>query len=150
MDMADNIQRKHLGAHNELLATIWLLNLGYDVFRNVSSHGLADIIAMKDGQLYKFDVKATSGTGAANMLSEEQVALDVKLLRVFPNGTCVIDWNPLARFVPYVAACVRCGISMVVRKPNNKHIFCSSKCRVSHHLNAKKTTLEPAATSLET
>jgi len=48
---------KHKGAHCELVATAWLLKEGYEVFRNVSQHGIIDVVAMKDGLLHKFDVK---------------------------------------------------------------------------------------------
>lgn len=33
-----------LGAHNELLACAWLMRLGYQTFRNVSSSGPGDIV----------------------------------------------------------------------------------------------------------
>jgi Holliday junction resolvase-like predicted endonuclease len=48
---------KHVGARSELLACAWLLAEGYEVFRNVSSHGHVDIIALKDGKTFYFDVK---------------------------------------------------------------------------------------------
>jgi hypothetical protein len=41
---------KHKGARSELVACAWLLCQGYEVFRNVSQHGLMDIIAIKDGE----------------------------------------------------------------------------------------------------
>lgn len=39
------INNKHKGAASELLACAWLLNKGYEVYRNVSQHGFCDIVA---------------------------------------------------------------------------------------------------------
>jgi len=41
-----NMEQKHKGATSELMATVWLLKKGYEVFRNISNHGLIDIIAV--------------------------------------------------------------------------------------------------------
>ena len=79
------MDKKHFGSRNELIACAWLLEQGYEVFRNVSAHGLVDIIAMKDGKTYHFDVK-----GGQTKLSETQVAMGVKRLTV-ANGMCAID-----------------------------------------------------------
>ena len=63
---------KHKGSHSELLACAWLLNCGYEVFRNVSSHGLTDVVAMKDGKFFTFDVKS------CNQLVYENTFYDTK------------------------------------------------------------------------
>lgn len=39
------MDKKHKGSLAELLACAWLLRQGYEVFRNVSQHGVADLIA---------------------------------------------------------------------------------------------------------
>jgi hypothetical protein len=41
---------KHKGAVGELMASTWLLRQGYEVFRNVSPHGIADMVAWKPGE----------------------------------------------------------------------------------------------------
>lgn len=41
---------KHKGAVGELLASTWLLKQGYEVFRNVSPHGIADMVAWRPGE----------------------------------------------------------------------------------------------------
>ena len=48
-----------VGAQSEMLAAAWLLGLGYDVFRNVSSTGPIDMIAVHrgDGTMIQVDVK---------------------------------------------------------------------------------------------
>jgi hypothetical protein len=45
---------------------------------------------MKDGELHKFDVKASKTA----RVSAEQLATNVKTLWVLPDGTCGIVWNP--------------------------------------------------------
>jgi hypothetical protein len=46
-----------VGAASELLVTVDLLNLGYEVFRSVSPHASIDLIAMKRGLMVKVEVK---------------------------------------------------------------------------------------------
>jgi len=53
------IHRKHLGTRAELIACSWLLKEGYEVFRNVSPHGLIDVIAIKNGVILKLDVRSS-------------------------------------------------------------------------------------------
>jgi hypothetical protein len=58
-------------------------------FSGTSPHGLVDIVAMKDGVVRKFDVKALSGG-----LTVAQVAINVELLRVSTDGVCKIVSRP--------------------------------------------------------
>jgi Holliday junction resolvase-like predicted endonuclease len=98
------MDKKHRGAHSELIATTYLLSLGYDVFRNVSAHGLADLIAVnyETGEKVLIDVKS-SISGAYKTSdgrevpyervtakgSPEQEKAGVKLLHVLRNSECV-------------------------------------------------------------
>lgn len=62
MTTRNKMNQKHQGTYSELIACNWLLSLGYDVFRNISPHGKADIIAWNpenDESLY-IDVKTAS------------------------------------------------------------------------------------------
>tara|TARA_R110000868_G_scaffold258480_1_gene516010 strand:- start:29 stop:415 length:387 start_codon:yes stop_codon:yes gene_type:complete len=54
--------RKHRGAASELRATVWLLELGYEVFRNVSPFGAVDIVARhpETGEMFFADVKTAT------------------------------------------------------------------------------------------
>lgn len=52
------MNKKHKGACAELRAAAWLLEQGYEVFRNVSGFGEIDIVAVKAGIARFFDVKA--------------------------------------------------------------------------------------------
>ena len=38
------MEKKHRGAWAELVACGWLLKEGYEVYRNVSPHGVCDIL----------------------------------------------------------------------------------------------------------
>jgi hypothetical protein len=75
------------------MASTWLMEQGYDVFRNVSPHGLIDLVAIQDSRVLRLDVKLKSevpiGSGAHG-LSEMQVLAGVKLLAVCEDGRCEI------------------------------------------------------------
>jgi len=114
---ADGAQDKHRGACHEALAAAWLLKQGYDVFRNVSAHGLVDIMAMKDGEVHKFDVKGDTGS----RLSPEQEALNVEILRVLPDGACEI-WK---RYSRDTVNCHHCSEPI----PDHRIKYCSPACR---------------------
>src|SRR5215831_6430735 len=44
------MENKHKGSLAELIACAWLLKTGYEVFRNVSQHGVADVVAWRRGE----------------------------------------------------------------------------------------------------
>jgi hypothetical protein len=94
------IHRKHKGARNELAAIVWLLDQGYEVFRNVSAHGSIDVIAVKDGEVTRIDVKGNP----ALFGTAEQVALKVKFLALF--GTEYELYDPQ---LPPLKQCKVCG-----------------------------------------
>lgn len=52
-------EKKHKGALAELRASAWLLDQGYEVFRNLSQHGAIDLIARRadTGEILLIDVK---------------------------------------------------------------------------------------------
>lgn len=95
-----DLQQKHRGALSELLAQAWLLQEGYDVFKNVAPHGLADLIGWKPGQAPElFDVKTlgfyrnskvrTGWSPTINRLSLRQLGLRVRPVYVHPETGCV-------------------------------------------------------------
>jgi Holliday junction resolvase-like predicted endonuclease len=53
------VATKHKGAHSELAACVWLLEQGYEVFRNVSQHGTTDMVAIKYDMIWRIDVKTS-------------------------------------------------------------------------------------------
>jgi Holliday junction resolvase len=91
---------KHRGAISELIACAWLLEQGYEVFRNVSACGLADLVAFKDGATLLIDVK-TANKGARVPLKPEQFAAGVVAIYVKTDGDCeLILEPPLSRAKP--------------------------------------------------
>ncbi|HEY5411108.1 MAG TPA: hypothetical protein VIJ94_10325 [Caulobacteraceae bacterium] len=94
---------KHKGAVSELLATAWLLDRGYEVFRNVSQHGPADLVGWRPGEPPElFDVKTVtmvrSPTGRiyANVSAPavaRATALGIHLLYADP-GTGSVSTDP--------------------------------------------------------
>lgn len=84
------ITHKHKGAHSELIASAWLIEQGYEVFRNVSQHGYIDIIAIKDGIVYKFDVKTAFKKDLNLSLKSYHIENGINFLFVYRDGTCLI------------------------------------------------------------
>jgi hypothetical protein len=81
-----SVPRPHVGAVSEMLAAAYLLRRGYEVFRNVSSSGPIDLVAIHrvTGETRLFDVKTRRST-AGSKLTPEQLAIGVNLLLVEPD-----------------------------------------------------------------
>ena len=128
--MLSKIERKHLGAGSELVACAWLLAEGYEVFRNISQHGLADLVAVKDGKAFYFDVKSQNDNHSYRRLSPAQIERGILPLVVSKSGECVIDWSP--KPIGYTGEprpCKNCGDGFVPGKSNNlRQLYCSQKC----------------------
>ena len=128
------MDQKHRGAYNELVAALWLMNQGYEVFRNVSAHGLIDIVAFRDGEMTKFDVKTVANGRSPVRLNDKQIAAGVKWIKVYQDGTCQIGDTPAKEPIP----CKGCG-TMFIRRFNDSHqIFCSKSCRKIHDSDKAK------------
>lgn len=78
------MDKKHKGAVCELTACAWLLEQGYEVFRNVSAFGHADIVAWKGDEILKLDVKSIANGLPA--LSNEQRLNGIRILGVHVGG----------------------------------------------------------------
>ena len=115
------IDKKHKGALAELNASAWLLAQGYEVFRNVSPHGLVDLIGIKDGQTYLFDVK--TGRPRPSALSEVQRNGNVKPIWFYDDQFHIGEPIPPS---PTIKLCANCSVEFNVRQAHQK--FCSSKC----------------------
>lgn len=79
------IKDKHKGCIGELIAISWLLEQGYDVFENVSTHGEADLVAIKNGVITLIDVKGSSddeGKKKGGQLTPKQKSMNVRCLLV--------------------------------------------------------------------
>jgi hypothetical protein len=126
------IDKKHKGARNELAAVCWLLDQGYEVFRNVSQHGPVDLIATRNGEIHFFDVKSTP----RDLASANQIALGIKILAPVGDGFLII--NPSLRDDNFVE-CKFCGGSFnSVGSQRKKKKFCSYRCRESYHTQASR------------
>lgn len=89
--------KSRIGDISELVAVTWLLNQGYEVFRNVSSVGPIDLIALNSGELLKIDVKTArlnktgksigSGKGLAERINKQ----DIRVIFVLDNIVCMWD-----------------------------------------------------------
>ena len=93
------VEKKHRGGYSELIASAWLLEQGFEVFRNLCDRGPVDLIVLKDGQTQLIDVKTVqilvtkAGSCMVNgpKLKPEQIELGVRALFVTPDGLC--DWH---------------------------------------------------------
>lgn len=93
------MQDKHKGAIAEIVASSWLLEQGYEVFKNVSQHGPVDLITLdpNSGDIKLYDVKTRSAPIFINKngdkieytrkykLLPEQERLKVNILTVDPE-----------------------------------------------------------------
>jgi hypothetical protein len=95
----------HRTAQTQLLACIYLLGEGYELFRNVSPHGMADIVACKGDEVLRIDVK--SGRGAKLTPEQEEegiIILHVDILHVDENGHCEFDTDRKQRLAEVARA----------------------------------------------
>lgn len=103
---------KHKGSLAELIACAWLLKQGYEVFRNVSAHGIADMIAwrigaspvMIDVQMLSYwvsrDGKKCSVASRRLAASSQQAGVRV-LYACLQTGNCAFDAEPLVASLGY-------------------------------------------------
>ena len=70
------------GSRNELAATVWLLDQGYEVFRNVCASGPIDIIARRGSEMRLIDVHTNRITG----LTAQQQAAGIEMLCPVADG----------------------------------------------------------------
>jgi len=95
-DIAD----KHRGSQAELMGSAWLFGQGFEVFRNLSQHGIADLIALdpSTGSCMLIDVKSEAvgrSAGGARKLTKEQKRIGVRRLLVDrKTGICRWDREP--------------------------------------------------------
>ena len=122
---------KHKGCLGELMAACWLLELGYEVFRNVSPSGPVDVVAMKDGEILLVDIKSDHTNKEVPhraRLTAQQEALGVRKLVVSGKG---IFWDESTAIPKKQTECPRCKKLFM---QNRRHqIFCSNRCKTLHY-----------------
>lgn len=133
------MDNKHKGARSELIAITWLLSSGYEVFRNISQHGLADIVVWKDGKIIFLDVKSSScgkegSPYVGTRLSEDQIKNGILPIYVRADDTCEIDFNPVPRLSEKI--CFVC--SSLFRSKKLAQKYCSEGCRSVIRSKAKR------------
>jgi Holliday junction resolvase-like predicted endonuclease len=101
------MNKKHRGAAAELQAATWLLAQGYEVFRNVSQHGPADLMAWnpQTNECFPVDVKTIGRYRSGNKIYEpypkltpEQVARGIRLIAVFDDGQVLMTDGRTAQY----------------------------------------------------
>lgn len=144
--MIGNCQK---GAASELIAVAWLLNQGYEVFRNVCPVGKTDIIAVRVNQFIKIDVKTATlePNGTFNIRKIQKEALDqgVKYLFVDPEKYKVLGWSDEVSNLN----CEICGKEAKSTRGTRWSVCCSDECRIKHRsvymktYNQKKNVSKP-------
>lgn len=82
--------QKHRGAQTESMAHAYLLGEGWEVFRNVSDHGSADLVAWKPDESLFLPIDVKSGRSCG--LKEKQEKEGVALLWIDADGN-VVDFD---------------------------------------------------------
>ena len=127
-----DVQPKHRGGWAEMVACCWLLQRGYEVFRNVSAHGSIDVVAIKDGEVFKFDVKGiTQNYSGTPSLKEEQLQIGVKALVVYEDGRVIIVDNQVSS-KSASRVCAHCEKTYSPKRRNQ--IYCSVYCQSGRRL----------------
>lgn len=138
------INKKHKGAYSELRAILWFLKNGYEVYRNVSSHGICDMIVTKDNELIKVDVKTAqksphSGELYCSARNEQQKKQDVQILMVYLDDD-VIKWQERQDiFYQETRKCKNCDKDIRIdKKVRRNKVYCGSICRAQYGYKLKK------------
>jgi hypothetical protein len=88
------------GAWAELIACAWLMEQGFEVFRNVCPTGWVDVVAWKAGEWHFIDVKSVRFNPAScgikkPSLRDAQVHAGVKTLFVTEDGICSFNYEDI-------------------------------------------------------
>lgn len=97
------VAAKHRGAWAEMIACCWLLENGWEVYRNVSSHGKTDLVGGKGQKLQRFDVKLAriirKGAGHRPTVKAPRMGREtdgIWPIYVTADGICAFDTRVLA------------------------------------------------------
>lgn len=85
-EVGQTLTSSRLGDLAEFYAVTWLWDNGFEVFPNAGCTGAVDMIGMKDGKVYLFDVKTYRGHKAShpNPRTELQKELGVQYILFDP------------------------------------------------------------------
>jgi len=139
MGLSLTMHAKHKGSLAELLACAWLLKQGYEVFRNVSQHGKADLIVWRGNGLPQLVEVRTAvirprvdGKSCSVARASKSCHPDVRFLYVLTDtGECGFDLAELVETKGYtlvtapprrlVCSVKGCGQKHEARGFCNKH-----------------------------
>jgi len=69
-----------------LVACAWLLIHGFEVYRNVSQHGFADLVATKGGKIFYIDVKSCIPNSQGRLVYNKKENKGAVYLLISPDG----------------------------------------------------------------
>ena len=76
-----------LGAIGELRAAVWLLEHGWEVFRQITYDCSCDLIGIKNGQVYRFEVRtAVEAKNGKPRFSKDHIYAENLIAVVLPGG----------------------------------------------------------------
>lgn len=120
------------GTQSELVAALWLMKQGYEVFRNLAPVGPVDLVGLKDGKTELFDVKtayrAQDGRPVRAKFTQKQKELGVKCICVFADGSCAFDDHQSFVGDQISRVCKGCGKEFIVGRWISRQKFCSGLC----------------------
>lgn len=115
------------GSIAELVACNWLMLNGYDVYKNLSAWGAADIVALKDNETLLIDVCFCSSgldTKKTIVSQRQNEGRNITFIYVFPDGSC--KWRGDA-FPMRKSICPCCSKEYEVKEKStrNRCLVCS-------------------------
>ncbi len=111
----------------EITACQWLLLQGYDVYKNVSAWGAADIVAVNKNEVILVDVCISASNQdikSACAKTRESEGYNIKFLYVLPDGSC--KWRE-ELYPMETRTCPSCGTSYEVKAKKSQKTC--DKCR---------------------
>jgi hypothetical protein len=83
------------GASSELIVSVDLLSKSYEVFRSVSPAASCDLIALKNGQTFRVEVKTGTAQGTRHRVYPKPPTDNFDILAiVFPGAYSSISYTP--------------------------------------------------------
>lgn len=114
------------GAVAELKACVWLLGLGYDVFRNVTPNGKFDIVAIRGSEIRKIDVTTMLPNESHCKSKREYARANGGNVVYVGGGICKWDVD-MPGYDPQYKQCRHCNTSFSTY--DKSMVYCSPPCR---------------------
>lgn len=85
--MGDKISHSSTGAMSELFVCGELLRIGYSVFRSVSPSCFCDVIAFKDGKIFKIEIRTGYIAKSGKLNHPSQISEDADCFGIYERNT---------------------------------------------------------------